>query len=54
MKTSFVSAALVICLGLALLLPARLRAAEAKTKQTFVLVHGATAGGWEWNAPAGS
>jgi pimeloyl-ACP methyl ester carboxylesterase len=47
-KTSFASATLAICLGLALLLPVRLRAAEAKPKQTFVLVHGATAGGWEW------
>jgi pimeloyl-ACP methyl ester carboxylesterase len=24
------------------------RAAEVRTKETFVLVHGATAGGWEW------
>ena len=33
---------LAACLGL--------RAAEPASKQTFVLVHGATAGGWEWKS----
>ncbi|MFT3831508.1 MAG: alpha/beta fold hydrolase [Opitutaceae bacterium] len=27
-----------------------IRAADADAKQTFVLVHGATAGGWEWKS----
>ena len=31
-------------------LTAGLRAASASEKQTFVLVHGATAGGWEWKS----
>ena len=34
----------------ALVLTAGLRAADAKDKHTFVLVHGATAGGWEWKS----
>jgi pimeloyl-ACP methyl ester carboxylesterase len=33
-----------------LVLAAGLRAADTKEKQTFVLVHGATAGGWEWKS----
>ncbi|MES1168067.1 MAG: alpha/beta hydrolase, partial [Oleiharenicola lentus] len=33
-----------LCLGAAL----GARAADAKEKYTFVVVHGATAGGWEW------
>jgi pimeloyl-ACP methyl ester carboxylesterase len=32
----------------ALVLTSGLRAADAKPKETFVVVHGATAGGWEW------
>ena len=31
-----------------LVLAVGLRAADAKPKETFVVVHGATAGGWEW------
>lgn len=34
----------------ALVLTAGLRAADNKDKHTFVLVHGATAGGWEWKS----
>ncbi|MBL9174812.1 MAG: alpha/beta hydrolase [Verrucomicrobiales bacterium] len=38
-----------LLLALLTLLPSLVaRAAEAKPRQTFVLVHGATAGGWEW------
>jgi len=32
----------------ALVLTTGLRAADTKPKETFVVVHGATAGGWEW------
>jgi pimeloyl-ACP methyl ester carboxylesterase len=50
-RTPHAAAAFAICLGLTLLLPPGLRAAEAtKQKRTFVLVHGATAGGWEWKS----
>jgi pimeloyl-ACP methyl ester carboxylesterase len=34
----------------ALVLTAGLRAADTNDKHTFVLVHGATAGGWEWKS----
>jgi pimeloyl-ACP methyl ester carboxylesterase len=39
-------AALLLVASFGAALPAR--AADAVAKQTFVLVHGATAGGWEW------
>jgi pimeloyl-ACP methyl ester carboxylesterase len=38
-----------VLLGLVLLAPGG-RAAQADAKYTFVLVHGATAGGWEWKS----
>jgi pimeloyl-ACP methyl ester carboxylesterase len=38
--------ALLICF--VVLVPAAVRAAQADEKYTFVVVHGATAGGWEW------
>ena len=42
---------LTSCFALcALVLTAGLSAADTKDKQTFVLVHGATAGGWEWKS----
>jgi pimeloyl-ACP methyl ester carboxylesterase len=40
--------ALLICF--VVLVPAVVRAAQAAEKYTFVLVHGATAGGWEWKS----
>ena len=40
--------ALLICF--VVLAPAAVRAAQAAEKYTFVLVHGATAGGWEWKS----
>ena len=39
-------AALLLVASFAAVVPTR--AADAVAKQTFVLVHGATAGGWEW------
>ncbi len=41
---------LVRLLSLALLVLAGIPAAQAAEKLTFVLVHGATAGGWEWKS----
>jgi hypothetical protein len=38
---------LALLIALVTSLPSFVRAATAE-KQTFVLVHGATAGGWEW------
>lgn len=38
----------VLLVVFGLLASSGLRAAEAKAKYTFVVVHGATAGGWEW------
>lgn len=40
--------ALLICF--VVLAPTAVRAAQAAEKYTFVLVHGATAGGWEWKS----
>lgn len=37
-----------VCLGLAPVAPIESRAADSAAKYTFVVVHGATAGGWEW------
>jgi pimeloyl-ACP methyl ester carboxylesterase len=37
-------------IGLALLAPVGALAAQSAEKYTFVLVHGATAGGWEWKS----
>ncbi len=41
---------LLAVIGLALFSTQPSRAATAAAKQTFVLVHGATAGGWEWKS----
>jgi pimeloyl-ACP methyl ester carboxylesterase len=38
-------------LALACLISPGARAADAKEKYTYVVVHGATAGGWEWKQP---
>ncbi|ACB73634.1 alpha/beta fold hydrolase [Opitutus terrae] len=38
----------LLLVALALLAAAAARAANSAGKQTFVVVHGATAGGWEW------
>ena len=55
MKTPLLRLASIFTLGVALFasttatdLRAAEAAPEAKAKNTFVLVHGATAGGWEW------
>ncbi|MBL9166180.1 MAG: alpha/beta fold hydrolase [Verrucomicrobiales bacterium] len=47
MKTRLLRVLPLVALCIATLVPG-LRAAEAKAKLTFVLVHGATAGAWEW------
>jgi pimeloyl-ACP methyl ester carboxylesterase len=47
MKTRLLRVLPLLTLCIATLVPG-LRAADAKGKFTFVLVHGATAGGWEW------
>lgn len=44
-KTTALASLLIL---VALVTPAEIRADESDGKQTFVLVHGATAGGWEW------
>src|SRR5512147_1696395 len=40
------------CLAAALMTSAQARAAETAEKFTYVIVHGATAGGWEWKKTA--
>ena len=47
MRIPYLSSLLVVVL-LALVAPLGLRAASPGEKLTFVVVHGATAGGWEW------
>jgi pimeloyl-ACP methyl ester carboxylesterase len=41
---------IVLLVGLLVLVPVGAQAAAAGEKYTFVLVHGATAGGWEWKS----
>jgi pimeloyl-ACP methyl ester carboxylesterase len=47
MKTQLLRLTSLFALCVLVLTPG-LRAADAPEKQTFVVVHGATAGGWEW------
>ncbi len=52
MKIHPIRIGVVLCL-LTMLIPLKAKAAPAAEKQTFVLVHGATAGGWEWKRCGG-
>lgn len=48
----FTALALALCLGPTLVASPEARAADATEKYTYVIVHGATAGGWEWKSTA--
>jgi len=49
-KMKLALTASAFCLGFALAAPLGARAADGAEKYTFVVVHGATAGGWEWKS----
>lgn len=48
MKTRLLQLLSIAALGLTALAATAVRGADTKEKYTFVVVHGATAGGWEW------
>jgi pimeloyl-ACP methyl ester carboxylesterase len=53
MKTPSCAALMaIVCLGINLSASVQARAADASEKYTYVIVHGATAGGWEWKKTA--
>lgn len=47
-RRNLAALASAVCLGITLVVSAQVRAADAAKKYTYVIVHGATAGGWEW------
>ncbi len=51
-RRRFAALATSLCLGLVLIAPKEARSADSGGKFTYVIVHGATAGGWEWKKTA--
>lgn len=51
-RRNLATLASAFCLAAALMTSAQARAAETAEKFTYVIVHGATAGGWEWKKTA--